>query len=82
MKYETMGGDIRDTGQALTTLKELNREDVFTNKAGKGRWRVLAQSCIFNRTAGSSTRACLNLETGKQEQKLCRIEVRKIEDKK
>jgi hypothetical protein len=78
MKYETMGGGVKDTNEAVVRLSELRPGERFTSKSGKTVFVVIDQKCRFNRSAGSATRACLNTQTNMPENKLCRIEVIKV----
>lgn len=78
MKYETVGGQIKDTEAGKTILRFLRMGDRFTNKNRKGLWEVIGEKCKFNGPAGSATRSVRNLNTGLIEYKLCRIEVIKL----
>jgi hypothetical protein len=82
MKYETIGGEIKDTRPVLCRLAELKSEDIFTNKNHHGKWKVIGK-CVFNASAGSATRTCLHIDTNMPEQKLCRMDiVRLLESEK
>jgi hypothetical protein len=74
MKYETIGGDIKDSRPVLCRLSELKIGDTFTNKNHHGKWKVIGK-CVFNASSGSATRTCLNIDTNMPEQKLCRMDV-------
>lgn len=78
MKYETIGGGVKDTYDGLTVLRFLRIGDRFTNKNRKGKWEVMDEQCNWNGQAGSPTRRCRNIITKQVEHKLCRIEVIKL----
>lgn len=78
MKYETIGGTLKDTDHSKTILRHLSVGDRFTSKSGKGLFEVWDEKCRYNGPAGSPTRKCKNLNTGLVEHKLCRIEVIKV----
>lgn len=78
MKYETIGGKLKDTDEGLMTIRELRIGDRFTSRKRVGLFEVWNNKCVFNRNAGSSTRKCKNLNTGLFEHKLCRIQVIRV----
>jgi hypothetical protein len=77
MKYETMGGEVRDTTTTKLYLRDLKVGEKFTNKGATGKWLVLGL-CKFNAQSGSPTRLCEDLKTGERVQKQCRVEVLSI----
>lgn len=78
MKYETIGGQVKDTEANKTILRDLRMGDRFTNKNHEGLFEVWSEKCVFNGAAGSATRKVKNLKTGQFENKLCRIAVIKL----
>jgi hypothetical protein len=82
MKYETIGGELKDTGEVFMCLRDLQVGDKFKTKSSKHVFEVSGYKCIFSLSAGSSVRQCVNLTNGSVESKLCRIAVQKLEVKK
>jgi hypothetical protein len=63
------------------TLKELEPGDKFIHAKATGTFPkkfLVKGSCMFNRGHGSSTRQCVDLQTGNIIGKSCRLEVKKI----
>lgn len=77
MKYETIGGAIKDTSDNLTTLRFLRVGDKFRIKSSGSIFEVRGEKCIFN-PGGSPLRRCKNLTSGGYEFKLCRTTVIKV----
>jgi hypothetical protein len=78
MKYETMGGAVKDTNDQFIRLAELKPGDRFRSRTGEQIYQVIDERCKFNARAGAATRGCLNTRTNMPEAKLCRIEVIKL----
>jgi hypothetical protein len=78
MKYETIGGKIKDTDRNETTVRELRIGDRFKTKSSKHVFEVWNEKCDYNTIAGSSTRKCKNITIGLFEHKLCRLSVTKL----
>lgn len=76
MKYETIGGETKDTEIDFVEVRSLAVGEYFKTKS-KSVFQVTGEKCVFSR-AGSSTRRCLNITEGIYEWKLCRLKVHKI----
>lgn len=77
MKYETIGGKIKDTQDNVVLLRYLKIGDRFKTKSSKDIFEVRGEKCVYSEI-GSPTRRCKNLTSGGVEHKLCRIEVTKL----
>jgi len=80
MKYETIGGDEKDTDDLIIIVRHLRIGDRFKTKSSKHLFEVWDDKCRFSGSVGSAVRKCKNLDTGAFEYKLCRMSVKLVKN--